>query len=78
MCLERDPTHPLARVRKSRVLEAMGKPVEALAEVCAHVLLERDRFEARVSHVYALRGMLLIPTMYVVITFLFVYLGFPV
>ena len=48
MCLAREPAHPLARVRKSRVLEALGKPEEALSEVCAHLLLERDRFEAKV------------------------------
>lgn len=49
LCLAREPDHPLARVRKSRVLEALGRPVDALSEVCAHLLLERDRFQAKVG-----------------------------
>lgn len=48
MCLAREPDHLLARLRKSRVLEALGKPLDALNEVCAHLLLERDRVQAKV------------------------------
>lgn len=48
MCLAREEAHPLARVRKSRVLEALGRPTDALAEVCAHLMLERDRVQAMV------------------------------
>lgn len=47
MCLAREPDHLLARLRKSRVLEALGKPLDALNEVCAHLLLERDRVQAK-------------------------------
>lgn len=49
MCLAREPDHKLARIRKSRVLEALDKPDDALAEVCAHLLLERDRVHAEVG-----------------------------
>ncbi len=48
MCLSRDVGHEYARVRKSRVLEALGKEEDALSEVCAHLLLERDRVQAKV------------------------------
>lgn len=46
MCLSREVGHKFARVRKSRVLEALGKEEDALSEVCAHLLLERDRVQA--------------------------------
>ncbi|CAN0135591.1 unnamed protein product, partial [Ectocarpus fasciculatus] len=49
MCLSREVGHKFARVRKSRVLEAMGKDEEALSEVCAHLLLERDRVQAKAA-----------------------------
>ncbi|CAM9895552.1 unnamed protein product, partial [Ectocarpus sp. 8 AP-2014] len=49
MCLSREVGHKFARVRKSRVLEAMGKHEEALSEVCAHLLLERDRVQAKAA-----------------------------
>ncbi|CAM9518009.1 unnamed protein product, partial [Ectocarpus sp. 13 AM-2016] len=49
MCLSREVGHKFARVRKSRVLEAMGKYEEALSEVCAHLLLERDRVQAKAA-----------------------------
>lgn len=52
MCLAREPDHALARVRKSRVLEALGKPVDALNEICAHLLLERDRVLAKACSTY--------------------------
>lgn len=48
MCLSREVGHKFARVRKSRVLEALGKEEDALSEVCAHLLLERDRVQAKV------------------------------
>eukprot|EP00752_Nemacystus_decipiens_P017806 g15964.t1 len=49
MCLSREPGHKFARVRKSRVLEALGKEEDALSEVCAHLLLERDRVQAEAA-----------------------------
>ncbi|CAN0022156.1 unnamed protein product, partial [Hapterophycus canaliculatus] len=39
ICLSREAGHKFARIRKSRVLEALGKEEEALSEVCAHLLL---------------------------------------
>lgn len=48
VCLSRDVGHEYARLRKSRVLEALGKEEDALSEVCAHLLLERDRVQAKV------------------------------
>ncbi|CAM9981546.1 unnamed protein product [Discosporangium mesarthrocarpum] len=49
LCLSLKPTHGLARVRKSRVLQALGKKEEALAELCAHMLLEREAMQAKVG-----------------------------
>jgi tetratricopeptide (TPR) repeat protein len=44
LCITEDPHHRLARVRKARVYEKLEKYDEALTELCAHMLIDRDTF----------------------------------
>ncbi len=41
LCLMDAPEHKLARVRKARVYEAMGRMDDALTELCAHMIVEK-------------------------------------
>ncbi len=43
LCLMGDPEHKLARVRKARVYEAMGRMDDALTELCAHMIIEKKK-----------------------------------
>ncbi len=43
LCLMGDPEHKLARVRKARVYEAMGRMEDALTELCTHMIVEKKK-----------------------------------
>ncbi|CAN0056345.1 unnamed protein product, partial [Phaeothamnion confervicola] len=43
VCLSFDPGHRLARVRKSRIFAALARYEDALAELCALMLGEREK-----------------------------------
>ncbi len=43
LCLVDAPEHKLARIRKARVYESMGRIDDALQELCAHMIIEKRK-----------------------------------